>query len=156
MRRLRHDSSAVSLRLRAQFLDASAALRDRRRQEEQERQQRELAQAQALAAEQKKRADDQAKARHAEQVNDSDSVSLALVAVRTQRPCAKLEEQVTDFHLPGNSKESSKNAQALAHLAQALRLNPENREAIGFDGCDADSTKLACSINRFNAARCLS
>ena len=46
----------------AQFLDASAALRDRRRQEEQERQQRELVQAQALAAEQKKRGDDQAKA----------------------------------------------------------------------------------------------
>ena len=30
------------------------------------------------------------------------------------------------------SKEGGKNAQALAHLAQALRLNPENREASGF------------------------
>jgi hypothetical protein len=30
------------------------------------------------------------------------------------------------------SEESSKNAEALAHLAQALRLNPENREATGF------------------------
>ena len=45
-----------------QFLDASAALRDRRRQDEQDRQQRELAQAQALATEQKKRADEQAMA----------------------------------------------------------------------------------------------
>jgi WD40 repeat protein len=45
----------------AQFLDASAALRDRRRQEEHERQQRELAQAQTLAEEQRKRADEQAR-----------------------------------------------------------------------------------------------
>ena len=48
--------------IETQFLDASAALRDRRADEERARHQRELAQAQALAAEQKKRADDQAKA----------------------------------------------------------------------------------------------
>ena len=51
------------------FLDASAALRDRRRQEEQERQQRELAQAQALAAEQKKRAEEAEK--HANEQRES-------------------------------------------------------------------------------------
>jgi hypothetical protein len=59
------------------FLDASAALRDRRRQEEQERQQRELAQAQALAAEQKKRAEE------AEKHANGSSVALML-SVRTK------------------------------------------------------------------------
>ena len=34
--------------------------------------------------------------------------------------------------LAGYSKESGKNAQALAQLAQALRLNPENQNASGF------------------------
>ena len=61
---------------------------------------------------------------------------------------------------PGNvslarySKESGKNAQALAQLAQALRLNPENREASGFTAAMLTQLELACSINRFNAARC--
>lgn len=64
----------------AQFLDASAAARDRRRQEEQARQQRELAQAQALAAEQKKRGDDQAKAAKRQRLLTSVMIALSLLA----------------------------------------------------------------------------
>ena len=36
------------------------------------------------------------------------------------------------FRSLGTHEERGKNAQALAHLAQALRLNPENREASDF------------------------
>src|SRR5206468_3511974 len=134
-----------------QFLDVSAALRDRRRQEEQERQQRELAQAQALAAEQKKRADDQAKAAARQRWLTMAMALVSLVAVMAgvfswvQSRKANTNEQKAvaatkktgeiasrgNVSLARYSKERGKNAQAVAHLAQALRLNSENREASG-------------------------
>ncbi len=118
-----------------QFLDASAALRDRRRQEEQERLQRELAQAQALATEQKKRADDQAKAAARQRKLTMAMALVSLVAVLagvfSWVQSRKTREAASRGYvsLALYSKESSKNAEALAQLAQALRLNPKNREA---------------------------
>jgi WD40 repeat protein len=127
-----------------QFLDASAALRDRRRQEEQERQQRELAQAQALATEQRKRADDQAKAAARQRKFTMAVGFVSLVAVVAglvswieSRKAISNEQKALAATSRGNvslarySREGGKNDQALAQLAQALRLNPENREASG-------------------------
>jgi WD40 repeat protein len=97
-------------KIETEFLDASAAHRDRREQEEQERRQRELAQAQKLAEAERKRAEDAiAAAKKIGEVASRGNVSLAR-----------------------NSEQSGKNAQALAQLAHALWLNPENREASGF------------------------
>ena len=93
-----------------QFLDASEAHRNRLKQEEDERQQRELAQAQKLAEAERRRAeDDVAATKKTSEIASRGNVSLARY-----------------------SGESGKNAQALAHLAQALRLNPENRQASVF------------------------
>ncbi len=129
-----------------------------KQQEEHERQQRELAQAQALAAEQKKRADDQAKAAARQRWLTMAMVLISLLAVLaaaysiSQRNAAKKaantakkaasdalaatkktreESSRGNVSLARYSRESGKNAQALAQLARALQLNPENREASG-------------------------
>jgi WD40 repeat protein len=135
-----------------QFLDASAADRDSRKQEKEERQQRELTQARDLATEQKKRADDQAKAAARQRWLTMAMVLVSLVAVVAavffffSRSAAKnaasdaiaAKKKTSEAASRGNvslarySREGGKNAQALAQLAQALRLSPENREAHGF------------------------
>jgi Novel STAND NTPase 1 len=122
-----------------------------KQQQEHERQQRELAQAQALAAEQKKRADDQAKAAARQRRLTMAMVLISLLAVvaavfsllqwNAAKKAAsdafaatkKTREESSRGHvsLARYSRESGKNAQALAQLARALQLNPENREASG-------------------------
>jgi len=113
-----------------------------KQQEERERQQRELAQAQALAAEQKKRADDQAKAAIRQRRLTMAMVLVSLLALLAAGLSISLwfealaaTKRVIESASRGNvslarySKERGKTAEALAQLAQALRLNPENREA---------------------------
>jgi tetratricopeptide (TPR) repeat protein len=66
------------------------------------------------------------------------AIALALVAWRQRTEAVAATKRTSEVASRGNvslarySKGSGKNAQALAHLAQALRLNPENREAPGF------------------------
>jgi len=134
-----------------QFLDASAALRDRRRQEEQEREQRELAQAQALATEQAKAVARQRKftiavgfvslvavvAGVVSWMESRKAVNNERKAVTNEQKAVAAEKKTSEVASRGSvslarySEENGKNAQALAQLAQALRLNPENREASG-------------------------
>ena len=90
--------------LEREFLDASIALKQRLEEHEREQQQRELEAAQKLA----------------ESGTKGGRKSTREVASRGNVSLARYAE------------ESGKNAQALAHLAQALRLNPENREASSF------------------------
>src|SRR6266487_2729592 len=95
--------------LEREFLNASIALKQRLEQREREQQQRELQAAQKLAEAERRRAEEAlAAGKKISEVASRGNVSLARY-----------------------SRESGKNAQALAHLAQALRLNPENREASG-------------------------
>ena len=54
--------------------------------------------------------------------------SAALTSEKETRKVASRE----NVSLARYAEESGKKAQALAHLAQALRLNPENREASSF------------------------
>jgi hypothetical protein len=89
--------------LEREFLDASVLLKQRLEEREREQQQRELEAAQKLAKAERRRAEE------TREVASRGNVSLARYA-----------------------EESGKNAQALAHLAQALRLNSENREASSF------------------------
>src|SRR6266496_1072627 len=95
--------------LEREFLNASIALKQRLEEHEREQQQRELQAAQKLAEAERRRAEEAlAAGKKISEVASRGNVSLARY-----------------------SRESGKNAQALAHLAQALRLNPENREASG-------------------------
>ena len=54
---------------------------------------------------------------------------------RTNKSCRRGDKKASEAASRGNvllarhSKDGGKNGQALAQLAQALRLNPENREA---------------------------
>src|SRR5439155_19347859 len=92
---------------RRQAREKDAQLEKQR--EEQERQQREVAQAQKLAEAERRRAEDAvAAAKRISEIASDGSVLLAR-----------------------DSKQGGKNAQALAQLARALRLDPENREASG-------------------------
>ena len=65
------------------------------------------------------------------------AIVLAVVAFFAEAKAKEQTKKTSEVASRGNvslarySKESGKNAQALAHLAQALRLNPENREASG-------------------------
>jgi tetratricopeptide (TPR) repeat protein len=72
------------------------------------------------------------------------AIALAVVAFFARQDALKQEAKAKDqtkktseaasrgtVSLARNSQEGGKNAQALAYLAQALRLNPENREATG-------------------------
>jgi WD40 repeat protein len=108
-----------------------------KQQIEHERQQRELAQAQALAAEQKKRADDQAKSVARQRRLTMAMVVVSFVAIVAAVAALVAKKRVNEstsrenVSLARYSKDGGRNGQALAHLAQALRLNPENREASG-------------------------
>src|SRR6266567_1313012 len=96
--------------LEREFLNASIALKQRLEQREREQQQRELQAAQKLAEAERRRAEEALAA----------GKKISEVASRGNVSLARYSEQ------------SGKNAQALAHLAQALRLNPENWEASSF------------------------
>ena len=108
-----------------------------KQQEEHERQQRALTQAQALLTEQRKRADDQAKAAARQRMLTAGMVLVSVVALAAavfallQKNAAKKATSDALVSLARYSKESGKNAQALAQLTRALRLNPKNREAHG-------------------------
>jgi WD40 repeat protein len=115
-----------------------------KQREQQERQKRELAQAQALATEQKKRADDQAKAAARQRRLTMAMVIVSLVVVVAavfsflQRNAAKKAASDAiaatsrgNVSIARYLKESGRSAEALAQVAQALRLNSENREAAG-------------------------
>src|SRR5262249_25549771 len=65
------------------------------------------------------------------------AIALAVLAWRQRTEAVKQEANAREAASRANvslarySKESGQNAQALAYLAQALRLNPKNREAFG-------------------------
>ena len=90
--------------LEREFLDACIVLKQRLEEHEKEQQQRELEAAQRLAEAERSRAED------------------AVAATK------KISEVASQGYvsLAPYSKESGKNAQALAQLAKALRLNPKN------------------------------
>jgi len=66
------------------------------------------------------------------------AIVLAIVALFAEAKAKDQTKKTREVASRGNvslarySEQSGKNAQALAHLAQALRLNPENRDAPGF------------------------
>ncbi len=138
--------------LEREFLDASIALKQRLEEHDTEQQQRELEAAQKLAEAEQRRAEEQIKARRRQRhliywavtFGCVAAIVVAIVAVLGRGVAivgelkAKFAEKKTsevasrgNVSLARNSKEGGKNAQALAYLAQALRLNPENREAFG-------------------------
>jgi len=137
--------------LEREFLDASIVLKQRLEEHEREQQQRELEAAQKLAEAERRRAEEQIKGRRRQRYFSYGLAVLALVTgviaavAMTQRSAARrathdalaAKKETSEVASRGNvslarySKESGKNAQALAQLAQALRLNPENREASG-------------------------
>ena len=65
------------------------------------------------------------------------AIALAVVAFFAEAKAKDQTKKTSEAASRGNvslarySEESGKNAQALAYFAQALRLNPENREASG-------------------------
>jgi WD40 repeat protein len=126
--------------METQFLDASAALRDRRRQEEQGRQQRELATARALASEQTKRADDQSKAAARQQRLTMTMVLVSLLTVvaatfawRQQRVAVKerLQSNVATTNAVANAREAKRQLAAFHWLqgATARNRDPVSPEA---------------------------
>jgi dipeptidyl aminopeptidase/acylaminoacyl peptidase len=124
--------------LEREFLDASIALKQRLEQREKEQQERELDAAQKLAEAERRRADEQIKGRR-RQLRLSYGLAvlvlvtgaIAAVAMK-QRSAAQNAASRGNVSLARYATESGKNPQALAHLAQALRLNPENRNASAF------------------------
>jgi cytochrome c-type biogenesis protein CcmH/NrfG len=64
------------------------------------------------------------------------AIVLAIVALFAEAKAKDQTKKTREVASRGNvslarySEQSGKNAEALAHLAQALRLNPENREAL--------------------------
>jgi hypothetical protein len=133
--RVRHE---VELNpLEQEFLDASIVLKQRLEEREREQQQRELEAAQKLAEAEGTRAEEQIKGRRRQRYLIYGLLVLLLgtgviagVAVSAKRRTSEVASR-GNVSLARYSKESGKNAQALAHLAQALRLNRENREAAG-------------------------
>jgi WD40 repeat protein len=121
--------------LEREFLDASIALKQRLEEREREQQQRELDAAQKLAEAERRRAEEQIKGRRRQLLLSCVLALLVLVtgviaalAVK-QRSAALNAASRGNVSLARYSGESGKNAQALARLAQALRLNPEDRNA---------------------------
>jgi tetratricopeptide (TPR) repeat protein len=130
--------------LEREFLDASIALKQRLEEQEREQQQRELQAARKLAEAERKRAEEQIKARRRQRylsyglaVLLLGTVLVAFFAYRQQLAAVRAEKKTREAASRGSvllarsSRESGKNAQALAQFARALRLNPENREASG-------------------------
>src|SRR6266496_2258863 len=131
--------------LEREFLDASIVLKQRLEEHERVQQQRELEAAQKLAEAERRRAEEQIKGRRRQRYFSYGLAVLvfvtgiiAVVAMK-QRSAAQNAEKKTsevasreNVSLAEYSEETGKNTQAFAHLAQALRLNPENRKAITF------------------------
>ena len=137
--------------LEREFLDASIVLKQRLEEQEREQQQRELEAAQKLAEAERRRAEEQIKARRRQRYFSYGLAVLALVtgviaavamkqrsaAQRATHDALAAKKETSEVASRGNvslarySKESGKNAQALAQLGQALRLNPKNEEASG-------------------------
>ena len=73
------------------------------------------------------------------------AIALAVVAFFAEAKAKDQTKKTSEAASRGNvslarySEESGKNAQALAYFAQALRLNPENREASGLNDRCADT-----------------
>src|SRR6266487_2690730 len=133
-------------RLRGWLDEDRAGLRLQRRiTETAEEQQRELEAAQKLAEAERRRAEEQIKGRRRQRYFSYGLAVLvfvtgiiAVVAMK-QRSAAQNAEKKTsevasreNVSLAEYSEETGKNTQAFAHLAQALRLNRENRKAITF------------------------
>src|SRR4029453_13472537 len=132
-----------------EFLAASIALKQRLEEHEREQQQRELEAAQRLAEAERRRAEEQTKGRRRQRYFSYGLAVLALVtgvitavamkqrsaAQRATHDALAAKKETSEAASRANvslarySEESGKNAQALAHLAEALRRNPENREA---------------------------
>ena len=131
--------------LEREFLDESIVLKQRLEEHERVQQQRELEAAQKLAEAERRRAEEQIKGRRRQRYFSYGLAVLvfvtgiiAVVAMK-QRSAAQNAEKKTsevasreNVSLAEYSEETGKNTQAFAHLAQALRLNPENRKAITF------------------------
>src|SRR5436309_1377709 len=131
--RARHEAELNPLE--REFMDASIALKQRLEEQEREQQQRELQAAQQLAEAERRRAEEQIKARRRQRKFMIAVAFVSLIAVVAavfsflQRNAAKKAASDAFVSLARYSKQSGKNAKALAQLAQALRLNPKNREA---------------------------
>ena len=110
------------------FLDASAALRDRRRQEEQERRQRELVQAQALAAEQKKRAEEAEK--HANEQRESANKLRRRAFVATGAALVALILLIVSFFMWRAANDQRLAAEKQARIAESRRLATESSTAL--------------------------
>src|SRR6266487_802863 len=131
--------------LEREFLNASIALKQRLEEHERVQQQRELEAAQKLAEAERRRAEEQIKGRRRQRYFSYGLAVLvfvtgiiAVVAMK-QRSAAQNAGKKTsevasreNVSLAEYSEETGRNTQAFAHLAQALRLNPENRKAITF------------------------
>src|SRR6266487_1621067 len=131
--------------LEREFLDESIVLKQRLEEHERVQQQRELEAAQKLAEAERRRAEEQIKGRRRQRYFSYGLAVLvfvtgiiAVVAMK-QRSAAQNAEKKTsevasreNVSLAEYSEETGKNTQAFAHLAQALRLNRENRKAITF------------------------
>src|SRR6266516_2356475 len=131
--------------LEREFLEESIVLQQRLEEQERVQQQRELEAAQKLAEAERRRAEEQIKGRRRQRYFSYGLAVLvfvtgiiAVVAMK-QRSAAQNAEKKTsevasreNVSLAEYSEETGKNTQAFAHLAQALRLNPENRKAITF------------------------
>src|SRR6266567_1664585 len=131
--------------LEREFLDESIVLKQRLEEHERVQQQRELEAAKKLAEAERRRAEEQIKGRRRQRYFSYGLAVLvfvtgiiAVVAMK-QRSAAQNAEKKTsevasreNVSLAEYSEETGKNTQAFAHLAQALRLNPENRKAITF------------------------
>src|SRR6266516_768344 len=131
--------------LEREFLDESIVLKQRLEEHERVQQQRELEAAQKLAEAERRRAEEQIKGQRRQRYFSYGLAVLvfvtgiiAVVAMK-QRSAAQNAEKKTsevasreNVSLAEYSEETGKNTQAFAHLAQALRLNPENRKAITF------------------------
>ena len=108
-----------------------------KQREEQDRRERELVQAQEFAEAERRRAEEQIKGRRRQRYFSYGLAVLLLGTIVLAAAAFRATKRTSEVASRGNvslaqySKESGKNAQALAHLAQALRLNPENREAPG-------------------------
>jgi Novel STAND NTPase 1/WD domain, G-beta repeat len=150
--------------LERQFLDASIALKQRLEEQEREQQQRELEAAQKLAEAEGRRAAEQMAGRRRQRLFSCGLAVLVLVtgviaavavkqrstAQRATHVALAAKKETSEAASRGNvslarySEQRGKNAQALAQLAQALRWNPENREASGLTA--AMLTQLSCHV----------
>jgi hypothetical protein len=127
--------------LEREFLDASIGLNRRLEQQDKENHERELAAALKLAETERARAEFEGKARRRQRslifaligllVLSASVAGIAVwqdISARTEKRTRELASQA-NVSLARYLKAAGDDAQALAHLAQALRLNQKNDEA---------------------------